>query len=78
MEGSYSLHPALAGYSQVHLFLTCDGAVQLSRLARRESPESLERFRERWIPLEEAYFQGFHIQDQCGVVLDTTRLTGRD
>lgn len=78
VEGSYSLHPALAGYSQVHLFLTCDGAVQLSRLARRESPESLERFRERWIPLEEAYFQGFHIQDQCGVVLDTTRLTGRD
>lgn len=74
VEGSYALHPALAGYSGLHLFLTCDAAVQLSRLERRETPESLERFREKWIPLEEAYLAGLHISDQCDVTLDTSRL----
>lgn len=74
VEGSYSLHPALAGYSRLHLFLTCDPDVQLARLARRETPEQLERFRETWIPLEEAYFTGLHIPDQCDVTVDTSRL----
>lgn len=74
VEGSYSLHPALAGYSQVHVFFTCGGEVQLSRLERRESPESLENFKTRWIPMEEAYFEGLSIQDQCDVTIDTSRL----
>ncbi|BDF66974.1 hypothetical protein CE91St43_09460 [Oscillospiraceae bacterium] len=74
VEGGYSLHPALAGYSQVHLFFTCSPQVQLSRLERREGPESLARFREKWIPLEEAYFEGLHIPDQCDAAVDTSRL----
>lgn len=74
VEGSYALHPALAGYSQLHLFLSCDAAVQLSRLERRETAESLKQFREKWIPLEEAYFSGLHIPDQCDVTVDTSRL----
>ncbi len=79
VEGSYSLHPALAGYSQVHIFFTCSPEVQQGRLSRRESPEQLERFRTRWIPLEEAYFQGLSIQNQCDVTVDTTRLpTGKE
>ena len=74
VEGSYALHPALAGYSRLHIFLTCSPEVQLSRLARRESPESLERFKERWIPMEEAYFSGLAIESQCDVVVDTSHL----
>ena len=41
---------------------------------RRESPESLERFKERWIPMEEAYFSGLAIESQCDVVVDTSHL----
>lgn len=74
VEGSYALHPALAGYSQLHIFLTCSPDTQLARLARRETPESLEKFKERWIPMEEAYFTGLSIESQCDVVVDTTRL----
>ncbi len=74
IEGSYALHPALAGYSQLHLFFTCTPQVQLSRLALREEPESLQNFQERWIPLEEAYFQGLSIKNQCDIVVDTSRL----
>ena len=74
VEGSYALHPALAGYSRLHIFLTYSPEVQLSRLARRESPASLERFKERWIPMEETYFSGLAIESQCDVVVDTSHL----
>jgi len=34
-----------------------------SRLRERESPESLKRFYDRWIPLEEAYFAAYDLPD---------------
>lgn len=75
IEGSYALHPALAGYSALHIFFTCSPEVQLARLARRETPESLERFRTRWIPMEENYFRAFPLESGSDVVIDTSPLT---
>lgn len=74
VEGSYSHHPALAGYSGLKLFLTCDPAVQLFRLACR-APEKLADFQARWIPMEENYFKTFSIENQCDLAVDTTALT---
>lgn len=74
IEGSYALHPALAGYTQLHIFFTCSPQIQLSRLEQRESPESLERFKDRWIPMEEAYFDGLAVEKQADVIIDTSRL----
>lgn len=74
VEGSYSHHPALAGYSQVKVFLTCSPQTQLRRLAVRESPESLENFKKRWIPMEERYFTGLDVQAGSQVVVDTSTL----
>lgn len=73
VEGSYSLHPALAGYSTLHIFLTCGDDIQRKRLEER-SPERLEAFLTRWIPMEEAYFDGLSIREQCDVVVDTSPL----
>ncbi len=56
LEGSYTLHPVLAPYSHLKIFLTCSPALQRKRLERR-SPEKLHQFETRWIPLEEAYFE---------------------
>lgn len=78
VEGSYALHPALAGYSQLHIFFTCSPQVQLARLARRETPESLERFKERWIPMEETYFGGLSVEDRSDLSVDTSRLPTRE
>lgn len=72
IEGSYSLHPALAGSSQLHVFFTCSPQVQLSRLERRETPESLERFKNRWIPMEERYFSAFDIEGKAHLTVDTS------
>lgn len=78
VEGAYTLHPVLAKYAQVKIFLTCSPQAQLSRLERREPAEKLEKFRETWIPLEEAYFTGLGIGAACDVVLDTTYLPAKE
>ena len=74
VEGSYSHHPALAPCSGLKLFLTCDPAVQLARLAQR-APEKLADFQARWIPMEERYFKAFDIEHRCDLRVDTTALT---
>lgn len=76
VEGSYSHHPALAGYSRVKIFLTCSPETQLDRLAVRESSESLENFKTRWIPMEERYFAALDVQAGSQVVVDTSALKG--
>ncbi len=56
IEGSYSLHPALADSYDIKVLLQVSPEEQLRRLQQRESPEKLKRFVEEWIPLEERYF----------------------
>ena len=74
VEGSYSLHPILAGYSTLRIFFTCTPEVQLARLACRETAESLEKFKQRWIPMEENYFETLAVESQSDIVVDTSRL----
>lgn len=74
VEGSYSHHPDLAPHSHLKLFLTCDSVEQLRRLSLR-CPEKVEDFKKRWIPMEEAYFKAFSIQEHCDLTVDTTDLT---
>lgn len=73
VEGSYSHHPELAGYSNLKLFLTCGNAEQLRRLGMR-CPEKVADFQTRWIPMEEAYFKTFHIEEHSDLTVDTTAL----
>lgn len=61
VEGSYSHHPRFGGYADLRVFLALDKAEQLRRLRLRESPESLERFLTRWVPMEDRYFAA------CGI-----------
>ncbi len=74
IEGSYALHPALERYSHLRIFFTCSPEIQLARLSRRENPESLEKFRERWIPMEENYFGSLSVENRCDIVVDTSHL----
>jgi uridine kinase len=57
-EGSDALHPGLAPAYRLGVFLTVDRAEQRRRLAAR-APDLLDRFTDRWIPLEEAYIKEF-------------------
>lgn len=71
LEGSYSHHPALDGYFDVRVFLTCSAQAQARRLKTREG-QGFGAFAETWIPLEERYFAQCSIPQHADLLLDTT------
>lgn len=71
VEGSYSCHPQLRAYYDYCFFLTTSYENQLERIAARNGSQSLTAFKERWIPLEELYFEKMDIANQCDICLTT-------
>ncbi len=65
IEGSYSCHPTLWHYYDLRLFMDVGKEEQLRRVAQRNGEAALTVFQEKWIPLEEAYFQAYDIQNRC-------------
>ena len=70
VEGAYSLHPLLAPYYTLKVFCRIDPALQETRIFARNGAEALIQFRERWIPLENRYFEALDILSQCDLVVD--------
>lgn len=70
IEGSYSCHPALWEYYDLHIFLTVKPETQLERLKKR-SPALIHRFIEEWIPMEERYFREMGIAEKCEINFET-------
>lgn len=70
IEGTYSLHPDLAGYCDLRVFMTVSPDEQLARIAER-NPGKVDVFREKWIPLEEKYFDAFDIAAKADIVIET-------
>lgn len=65
VEGAYSLRPDLAPYYDLKLFCRVDPVRQIERVLQRNGPKMAQIFRERWIPMENAYFQAFPIESSC-------------
>jgi len=70
LEGSYSLHPALAPYYDLAVFLRISPEEQRKRLLAREGANA-EAFFSRWIPLEERYFALFRPETRADLVLES-------
>lgn len=68
IEGSYSCHPKLWKYYDLHVFLDVKVEEQISRILARNS-DTLNVFRNKWIPLEEMYFSAYEIERRCEIVL---------
>jgi uridine kinase len=68
LEGSYCNLPAIQKYADVRLFLDAPWETREARLLKRESAASMQQFYDRWIPLENAYFEAYRLPDD-GVVL---------
>ena len=69
IEGSYSCHPDLWDYYDLHIFVDVDPDEQIIRITRREGAEKAKMFKTRWIPLEERYFAHYGVQEQCDAVI---------
>ena len=70
VEGAYACHPTLWDYYDLRVFLTVNPEEQVRRIERRSDPQKAQQFRDRWIPLEEAYFEAFSVQKHCDICID--------
>lgn len=71
LEGSYCNLPVLRKYADVRFFLEASWETRKARLMERESPEFLQGFYDRWIPLENAYFEAYGLPDADCVILQS-------
>lgn len=69
VEGAYSMHPVLGEYADIKVFADIDEKEQLARILHRDGEEKLSKFQERWIPMEEKYFEKFQIRDSADIVV---------
>lgn len=69
VEGAYSMHPDLAPYYDLSVFLSISAEKQRERILKRNAPAHAKQFFDRWIPLERCYFDALDVQDRCDLVL---------
>lgn len=69
IEGVYACHPTLWENYDLHVFLDVDAKLQMKRILVRNGTEGAERFAQKWIPLEEAYFAAYGIKERCEVTV---------
>lgn len=67
IEGTYSCRPDFFPYWDMTVFLDVSEEEQLHRILKRNGKEQLTQFVERWIPMEERYFEVFGIEGKCTV-----------
>lgn len=65
LEGSYSCHPKLFSYCDLHIFLHIDKFTQIKRILLRSGYDKTAEFINKWIPLENKYFEYFDIMNKC-------------
>lgn len=70
VEGSYSCHSELRELYDLRIFLTVSKEEQMKRIVKRNGEKGAEAFRERWIPLEERYFEECGVEDICEMRFD--------
>ena len=75
VEGSYCLHPELAPMYDVSVCLTISPELQRRRILTRNGEEMAKRFFDRWIPLEQTYFDAMKPQERCDFALDAAQLS---
>jgi len=69
LEGSYCNLPAIREYADVRFFVNTSPETRMERLKKRESPQSLQMFYDRWIPLEDRYFEAYGLPDRDCIIL---------
>ena len=71
VEGSYSTHPELIEEYDLRIFLKTDPQTQIERIRVRDGEEYAKVFEEKWIPLENRYFEFFPAHTKCDLIFNT-------
>ena len=70
VEGAYSCHPQLGNYMDLRIFCDVSPELQCERIRVRNGEQALKNFREKWIPMEEAYFRAYGIMEQADIIIE--------
>lgn len=65
IEGAYSCRPDLWDFYSLRVFLSVGKDEQLRRIEQRNGEEAARVFKQKWIPLEERYFEAYDIENRC-------------
>lgn len=68
VEGVYSAHPRYAEIYSLRIFLDVDGETQRKRILARNG-EKAPMFFDRWIPMENRYFEAYSIREKSDIIL---------
>ena len=69
IEGSYSCHPFLENQYDIRIFVDVDSQTQIERIEKRSGKENAQMFKQKWIPLEEKYFDEYSIREKCDYII---------
>ena len=70
VEGSYSHHPAFGEAYDLKIFLSVSEMTRKSRILARNGEEKYQMFVNRWIPLENRYFDAFSIPEKADILIN--------
>ena len=73
VEGAYSCLPVLGNYMDRKVFLDIDRRNQTERIRERNGEDRLQDFLQLWIPLEEAYFQAFSVEENADYIINKAK-----
>ncbi len=73
IEGSYSFSHNFYSSYDYRVFLNCDKETQLNRINNRVGSDRLQQFIDKWIPLEEKYFEHYNPSKYADIILDTSK-----
>ena len=69
IEGAYCCHPDLFDKYDLRIFIDISKEDQKERILKRNGRQQWEIFRNRWIPMEEKYFEAFGIREKSDIIM---------
>lgn len=69
VEGAYALHPSFGDYADIKVFTDVSSDEQMRRILTRNGEQMAAMFKEKWIPMEEAYYEKFKIKEKADIVI---------
>ena len=69
VEGAYAMHPDLAPYYDLTVFLAVSAEKQRERILKRNAPAQAEVFFDRGIPFEQRYFAALNVPERCDLTI---------
>jgi uridine kinase len=62
------MHPTLQDYYHLKIFMAIGEKEQSARILKRNGPVMHKVFLEKWIPLENEYFEKMKIKEKCDLI----------